>query len=77
MSGTITAIVIVFIVAGSITAAVVAYFQLQAHRADEVAMAGYRQLAEQAVANQQQIHERLEAIEQRVASVEQILRDVG
>ena len=71
------AVGIVFICVGGITAAVVSYFRLQSHRADAVAMAAYRQLAEQAVANQQQLHAGLDAIDQRLASVERLLRDVG
>ena len=52
MQGALIAVGIVFIVVGGITAGVVSYFRLQSHRADAVAMAAYRQLAEQAVANQ-------------------------
>jgi hypothetical protein len=36
----------VLIVIGAITLSLVSYFQLQRHRADAVAMAGYRKLAE-------------------------------
>jgi hypothetical protein len=36
-----------------------AYFRLQAHRADAVAMASYRKLAEEAVANQQELRAEL------------------
>jgi hypothetical protein len=68
---------IVLIVVGGITAGVISYFRLQSHRTDAVAMAGYRQLAEEAVANQQQIRAGLDAIGQRLASVERLLRDVG
>jgi hypothetical protein len=77
MTGAFTAIGIVFIVIGGITAVVVSYFRLQAHRADAVAMAAYRQLAEQAVANQQQLHDGLDGIDRRIAAVERLLRDVG
>jgi hypothetical protein len=77
MEGVFIAVGIVFIVVGGITAGVVSYFRLQTHRSDAVAMAAYRQLAEQAVANQQQIHAGLDAIDQRLASVERLLRDVG
>jgi type II secretory pathway pseudopilin PulG len=77
MNGVIIAIGIVFIVVGGVTAIVVSYFRLETHRADAVAMAAYRQLAEQAVANQQQVHDGLDSIDQRLASVERLLRDVG
>jgi type II secretory pathway pseudopilin PulG len=77
MQGALIAVGIVFIVIGGITACVASYFRLQSHRADAVAMAAYRQLAEQAVANQQQVHAGLDAIDQRLASVERLLRDVG
>jgi hypothetical protein len=56
---------------------VVAYFSLQRHRADAVAMAGYRKLAEQAVANQEQLHEELAALTARLTAVQQLLKDVG
>jgi hypothetical protein len=48
-----------------------AYFRLQAHRADAVAMAHYRKLAEEAVANQ------LAKLTEKVATVEKLMRDVG
>jgi hypothetical protein len=71
------AIIIVFIVIGGITASVVAYFNLQRHRADAVAMASYRKLAEQAVANQEQLRDELVTLTARLAAVEQLLKDVG
>jgi type II secretory pathway pseudopilin PulG len=77
MTGETVAILIVLIVVGGITAIVVNYFRLQSHRADAVAMAAYRKLAEEAVANQQQIHDGLDALDQRLAAVERLLRDVG
>jgi hypothetical protein len=77
MEAVVMVVGITLIVVGGITAGVVSYFRLQSHRADAVAMAAYRQLAEQAVANQQQIHAGLDAIGQRLGSVERLLRDVG
>jgi CBS domain containing-hemolysin-like protein len=77
MSGGPIAIIIVFIVIGGITASVVAYFSLQRHRADAVAMASYRKLAEQAVANQEQLRDELATLTARLAAVEQLLKDVG
>ncbi|GAA2138658.1 hypothetical protein GCM10009760_20160 [Kitasatospora kazusensis] len=76
MTGAIVAIVIVFIVVGGITTGVVAHFRLQRHRADALAMAGYRKLAEEAVAHQQALHDRLAELNARVGAVEQLLRSV-
>lgn len=54
-----------------------AYFRLQAHRADAVAMASYRKLAEEAVANQQELRAELAKLTEKVAAVEKLMRDVG
>jgi predicted negative regulator of RcsB-dependent stress response len=54
-----------------------AYFRLQAHRADALAMANYRKLAEDAVANQQELRAELAKLTDKVASVEKLMRDVG
>ena len=56
---------------------VVAYFNLQAHRTDAVAMASYRKLAEEAVANQQALLAELTRLTDKVGVVEQLMRDVG
>jgi hypothetical protein len=56
---------------------VVSYFNLQAHRADAVAMASYRKLAEEAVANQQELRSELANLADKVSVVEQLMRDVG
>jgi type VI protein secretion system component VasK len=53
------------------------YFRLQAHRADAVAMAHYRKLAEEAVANQQEVRSQLAELTAHVRAVEQLMRDVG
>jgi predicted negative regulator of RcsB-dependent stress response len=53
------------------------YFRLQSHRADAVAMAHYRKLAEDAVANQQELRAELEKLTAHVQAVEQLMRDVG
>lgn len=53
------------------------YFRLQAHRADAVAMAHYRKLAEEAVANQQELRTELAKLTEHVRTVEQLMRDVG
>ena len=53
------------------------YFRLQRHRADAVAMAHYRKLAEEAVANQQELRTELAKLSEHVQAVEQLMRDVG
>lgn len=65
------------VVLGSIAVVVVGYFRLQAHRADAVAMANYRKLAEDAVANQEQLRAELSKLTEKVAAVEKLMRDVG
>jgi hypothetical protein len=65
------------VVCGSIAAVVWAWFRLQAHRADAVAMAHYRKLAEDAVANQEQLRNELSKLTEKVAAVEKLMRDVG
>lgn len=77
MSGGIIAIVIVLTVIGGITVSLVSYFKLSRHRADAVAMASYRRLAEQAVENQLALDARLREVEARLAAIEQLLRSVG
>jgi hypothetical protein len=68
---------IILIVIGGIAVIVASYFRLQAHRADAVAMASYRKLAEQAVENQQELRGQLEKLTEHVRTVEQLMRDVG
>jgi hypothetical protein len=65
------------VVLGTIAVIVVGYFRLQAHRADAVAMANYRKLAEDAVANQEQLRNELSKLTEKVAAVEKLMRDVG
>jgi hypothetical protein len=76
MTGAVIAIAIVLIVIGGVTASVVSYFTLQRHRADAVAMAGYRKLAEEAVANQESLRAEIGALTARLTEVEQLLRSV-
>jgi hypothetical protein len=76
MTGVIITIAVVLIVVGGISASLVAYFGLQRHRADAVAMASYRKLAEQAVVNQQALREELDGVNARIGAVEQLLRSV-
>lgn len=53
------------------------YFRLQRHRADAVAMASYRKLAEEAVANMTQLRAEMAKLAEHVNAVEQLMRDVG
>jgi hypothetical protein len=71
------AVGIPLVVCGSIAVIVWAWFRLQAHRADAVAMAHYRKLAEDAVANQEQLRNELSKLTEKVAAVEKLMRDVG
>lgn len=75
--GAVIAILIVLIAVGGITIGVVAYFRLQRHRADAVAMASYRKLAEQAVAEQELLRAQLAELTSRLSAVEELLRSVG
>ncbi len=77
----VTAIIIpigILAVIGGVVATIVAsYFRLQSHRADAVAMAHYRKLAEDAVANQQELRDQLTKLTEKVQAVEQLMREVG
>ena len=53
------------------------YFRLQRHRADAVAMASYRKLAEEAVANMTELRSEMAKLSEHVSTVEQLMRDVG
>jgi hypothetical protein len=53
------------------------YFRLQRHRVDAVAMASYRKLAEEAVANMTELRMEMTKLAEQVSAVEQIMRDVG
>jgi uncharacterized membrane protein YciS (DUF1049 family) len=68
---------IIFIIGAVIAVVVASYYRLQRHRADAVAMASYRKLAEDAVANQQELRGQLEKLTEHVRAVEQLMRDVG
>lgn len=81
-SGTnVTAIVISLgipvAVCTAIAVIVWSYFRLQRHRADAVAMAHYRKLAEEAVANQVELRDQLAKLTEKVQAVEQLMREVG
>jgi hypothetical protein len=66
-----------FVVCLSIAVIVWAYFRLQAHRADAIANAEYRKLAEEAVANQQELRDELARLTLKVEAVEKLMREVG
>jgi hypothetical protein len=68
---------IILVVGGVIAVIVASYFRLQGHRADAVAMAHYRKLAEEAVANQQELRDQLAKLTEKVQAVEKLMRDVG
>jgi Tfp pilus assembly protein PilO len=68
---------ILFIIGAVIAVVVASYFRLQSHRSDAVAMANYRKLAEEAVANQQELRAQLAKLTEHVSAVEQLMREVG
>jgi hypothetical protein len=53
------------------------YFRLQRHRADAVAMASYRKLAEETVANQAELRDQMAKLTEHMSAIEQLMRDVG
>ena len=53
------------------------YYRLQRHRADAVAMASYRKLAEEAVSNMTEMRAEMAKLSEHVTAVEQLMRDVG
>jgi len=53
------------------------YYRLQRHRADAVAMASYRKLAEEAVAGMAGLRGEMAKLSEHVSAVEQLMRDVG
>jgi hypothetical protein len=65
------------VVLGTLAVILAAWFRLQAHRADAVAMAHYRKLAEDAVANQQELRTELAKLTTKVDTVEKLMREVG
>ena len=82
--GGIIAIAIVLIVFGAIAVSVTSYFRLQRHRADAVANAAFRKLAEEAVERQDQLlveikvlAEELKALDLKVSEIDHLLRSVG
>ena len=68
---------ILFIIGAVIAVVVASYFRLQSHRSDAVAMANYRKLAEEAVANQAELRDQIAGLTEKVRAVEQLMREVG
>jgi hypothetical protein len=64
-------------ICAAIAVSVASYFRLQRHRADAVAMASYRKLAEEAVANMTEMRAEMAKLTEHVSAVEQLMRDVG
>ena len=64
-------------ICAAIAVAVWSYFRLQRHRADAVALASYRTLAEEAVANMTELRGEMAKLAENVSAVEQLMRDVG
>ena len=52
------------------------YYRLQRHRADAVAMASYRKLAEEAVADRAELRAEMAKLAEHASGVEQLMRDV-
>ncbi|GAA1975034.1 hypothetical protein [Catenulispora subtropica] len=75
-NGGVIAVVIVAIIFTAIAVSVVSFFQLQKHRADAVAYAAYRKLAEEAVEKQDQLLTELRTLDLKVGEIEHLLRSV-
>jgi type II secretory pathway pseudopilin PulG len=75
-NGGIIAIVIIGIIFTAIAVSIVSFFQLQKHRADAVAFAAYRKLAEEAVQKQEQLLTELQTLGGKVGEIERLLRSV-
>lgn len=76
MTGALIAISVVLIVFAAIAAITLSYHRLERHRADAVALAGYRRLAEEAAAAQTDIRAQLTSFDLRLAAIEKLLKDV-
>ena len=68
---------IIFIIGATTAGVVWSWHRLQAHRADAVAMAAYRKLAEEAVTNMQEMRTEMSKLTEHISTVEQLMRDVG
>jgi type II secretory pathway pseudopilin PulG len=74
--GGVIAIAIVAVIFSAIVISVTSYFRLQRHRADAVANAAFRKLAEEAVERQDQLLVELKALDAKVTEIELLLRSV-
>ncbi|RJL32061.1 hypothetical protein [Bailinhaonella thermotolerans] len=72
-------IAVMLILFGAISACVAFYFRFERRRAELLTaeMAGYRELAERALAQQEESRARIAELTGKVAEVERILRSVG
>ncbi len=64
-------------ICAAVAVSVWSYFRLQRHRADAVAMASYRKLAEEAVGGMAELRSEMAKLSEHVSAVEQLMRDVG
>jgi hypothetical protein len=64
-------------ISAAVAVIVWSYLRLQRHRADAVAMASYRKLAEEAVANMAEMRTEMIRLAERVDVVVKLMRDVG
>lgn len=75
-AGGIIAIAIVGVIFAAIVISVTSYFRLQRHRADAVANAAFRKLAEEAVERQDQLLVEIRSLDMKVTEIEALLRSV-
>ena len=68
---------VAIIIGGVLAVIVSSWFRLLSHRADAAAMTQYRKLAEEAVANQEELRDQLAKLTEKVQAVEQLMREVG
>lgn len=74
--GGVIAIAIVAVIFTAIVISVTSFFRLQRHRADAVANAAFRKLAEEAVERQDQLLVEIRALDAKVTEIELLLRSV-
>ena len=68
----------ILVVVGGVVAVIVAsWFRLQAPPRGRGRHGSYRKLAEEAVANQQELRDQLAKLTEKVQAVEQLMREVG
>lgn len=68
---------ILFIIGATTAIIVWSWHRVQKHRADAVAMAAYRKLAEEAVSNQSELRDEMRKLAEHMGAIEQLMRDVG